>query len=133
MAVDNNCCYRNSLPSAGRGTDDGGASSPGPSPETLREVSPLGSPLPLDLGAALDSRRQEEDDGDIEVKGEMEENWANQVVDSQRQEEETGRQPDIYTLPSRDVCDGRFVTEGCHVETLTVSSAVGTVPTRATC
>ena len=45
VAVDNN---RNSLPSAGRETAGGEASSsPSPSPETLREAFPLGSPLPL--------------------------------------------------------------------------------------
>ena len=43
-------------------------------------------------------------------------------------------QPDIYTLLSRAAaCNGGFVTEGCHMETLTGSSNVDTVPTRATC
>ena len=87
MAVDNN---RNSLPSAGQGTDDGGASSPGPSPETLRDGSPSGSPLLLDLGAAVDGQRQEEDEGDIDVKGEVEEDQAlEEGVRSEESEEES--------------------------------------------
>ena len=91
MAVDNN---RNSLPSAGQGTDDGGASSPGPSLETLRDESPSGSPLLLDLGAAVDGRRQEEDDGDSEVKGEVEEDWAleeEEKSEESKEEEEADR------------------------------------------
>ena len=87
MAVDNN---RNSLPSAGQGTDDGGASSPGPPPETLRDGSPSGSPLLLDLGAAVDGQRQEEDEGDIDVKGEVEEDQAlEEGVRSEDSEEES--------------------------------------------
>ena len=86
MAVDNN---RNSLPSAGQGTDDGGASSPGPSLETLRDESPSGSPLLLDLGAAVDGRRQEEDDGDSEVKGEVEEDWVDWVLEEEEKSEES--------------------------------------------
>ena len=42
----------------------------------------MGSPLPLDLEVAADSRRQEEDtdDGsDIEVEEEVEEDWALKV------------------------------------------------------
>jgi hypothetical protein len=86
MAVDNN---RNSLPSAGQGTDIGGASSPGPSLETLRDESPSGSPLLLDLGAAVDGRRQEEDDDDIEVKGEVEEDWVDWVLEEEEKSEES--------------------------------------------
>ena len=83
MEVDNN---RNSLPSAGPGTDGEGASSPGPPTETLREEFPLDSPLLLDPGAA-DSQRQEEEadtDGDIEVKGEVKEDWAHQVEEEEK-------------------------------------------------
>ena len=89
VAVDNN---RNGLPSAGWETDGGEvSSSPSPSPETLRELSPLGSPLPLDLEVATDSRRQEEDtdDGnDSEVEEEVEENWALQMEKEERPEAE---------------------------------------------
>jgi hypothetical protein len=73
VVVDNN---RNSLPSAGQGTDNGGASSPGPSLETLRDESPSGSPLLLDLGAA-------------EVRGEVEEDWVDWVLEEEEKSEES--------------------------------------------
>ena len=89
MAVDNN---RNSLPLAGQGTDDVGASSPGPPPETLRDESPSCSPLPLDLGVAVDSQRQEEYDGDIEAALEVEEDWA--LKEEEKSEESKEKEED---------------------------------------
>ena len=61
----------------------------------------MGSPLPLYLEAAADSRRQEEDtdvDSDIEVEESMSQDWADQVEEEFKEEgskrDKTDRKPE---------------------------------------